>query len=379
MNLLIVCGGTAGHINPALAIAEEMQKRIPESNILFIGADKPLEKRLIPAAGFHLENIKMSGLSRSLSPRGIIRNIKAVRSLLKANKKSSKVIKEFSPDAVIGTGGYICYPVLKKAAKLKIPTFILEPNAYPGLTVRMLSQIVDKIFVAFNGMEDLFTSAKDSVVFTGTPLRKDFIKQMSSDADSNLTDSVGNTKPLVVSYWGSLGASEMNQMMVKFIERNIAENKFNHIHATGISSNANPLNSIKDTSREDINEPMVDIREYIDDMPSVMKAATIVLSRAGASTIAELTALGKPAILVPSPNVTDNHQEKNAEQLNAVGGALMIRESECTGDTLFDIVSSTVYDKTRLEKMSTAQKTLSVEDASERIINIILDSTEKSA
>ena len=147
--ILFVCGGSAGHVNPALAIAEEFRKRLPEAIILFIGADKTLEKRLIPNAGFQLENIKMSGLRRGFSPGDILHNVKTVLNLISASLKANKLLKEFSPDAVIGTGGYICYPVLKRATKRRIPTFLLEPNAYPGLTVKMLDKAVDKIFVTY--------------------------------------------------------------------------------------------------------------------------------------------------------------------------------------------------------------------------------------
>jgi len=376
LNILFVCGGTAGHINPALAIAEEMQRRIEDCNILFVGADKALEKRLVPAAGFNLENIKMSGLSRRLSPRGIIHNFKAVCSLLKANRTAKNIIKKFSPDAVIGTGGYICYPVLKRAGKSGIPTFVLEPNAYPGLAVKMLAPIVDKIFVTYKGMESKFKRPEGVVNFTGTPLQSQFISSLTSNNDPvNVNE---NKKPLVVSYWGSLGASKMNTMMSQFIKRNIDENKFDHIHATGVNTSKNDLlESLKDTGIESITEPVIDIREYIEDMPSVMSRATIVLSRAGASTLAELTALGKPAILIPSPNVTDNHQEENANQLQSAGGVLMIRESECSGDLLFDTVASLVYDEAKLIEMSDAQKSISTLDAAKRVVDIVLKTVRR--
>jgi len=373
MNVLIVCGGTSGHINPAIAIAEEIQRRLPESKIQFIGADKSLEKRLIPKAGFPLENIKMSGLSRGIKPRDIIHNVKAVINLVKADVKSRKIIKEFSPDAVIGTGGYICYPVLKRAARYGVSTFILEPNAYPGLAVRMLSPIVDKIFVTYRGMEDVFKRPEGVVVFTGTPLQKKFLESVIEGSDS-CNGITNNDKPLVVSFWGSLGASEMNKMMLQFIKRNVEEKRFNQIHATGVNDSKEKLiESLNNMGIDNANESEIDIREYIENMPSVMNAATLILSRAGASTIAEITALGKPAILIPSPNVTDNHQESNAKRLQEAGGVVMVKESECDADKLYNLVISLIDDKTKLEEMSNAQKSLSIHDASEKIVNIIID------
>jgi len=368
MNFLIVCGGSAGHINPALAIAEELRKRLPESDILFAGADKTLEKRLIPEAGFKLTNIRMSGLRRGISPRDIIHNIKTAGNLLAAGNKAKKLLKEYKPAKVIGTGGYICYPILKKAAKLGVPTYVLEPNAFPGLAVRMLSAVADKVFVTYKGTEDRYKYPK-RVVFTGTPLRTEFFAKKNLDKTSNECK-----KPLVISYWGSIGASGMNNIILEFIKRNAEENRFDHIHATGVSGSVDEMKKRLNTMGvSEIIPPAIDIREYITDMPSVMSRADIVLSRAGASTIAELTALGKPAILIPSPNVTENHQEENARQLQAAGGAVMILENECTGDILYNKVVSILDDKNELSRMSNAQKSLSVQDAAARVIENVLE------
>ena len=368
MKFLFVCGGSAGHINPALAIAEELRRKRPESGILFVGADKTLEKRLIPDAGFDLVNIRMSGLRRGLSPGDIVHNIKTAGNLFAASSKSTKLMKEYKPDAVIGTGGYICYPVLKKAAKTGIPTFVLEPNAYPGLAVRMLSDVVDKVLVTYEGTKAGYRRP-ERVVYTGTPLRNEFFKTENSTCIPDRMD-----KPLVISYWGSLGAAGMNNMITEFIKLNYGEQKFNHIHATGAGTTTEDMKvRLKDLGVSEIKPPIVDIREYIDDMPSVMRSAEIVLSRAGASTIAELTTLGKPAVLVPSPNVTENHQEENAKQLENAGGAVMIRESDCTGEILYRTIVSLLGDKDRLDSMASAQKSLSVPDAAAKTVDIVLE------
>jgi len=377
MKFLIVCGGSAGHINPAVAIAEELRQKSPESEILFAGADKPLEKSLIPEAGFDLVNIKMSGLRRGFSPSDIIHNIMTVWNLFIASFKSSKLIKEFEPDAVIGTGGYISYPVLKKARKKSKRTYVLEPNAYPGLAVRMLDGIVDKIFVTYKGLEGKY-KYPEHVVYTGTPLRSGFSSSNTAageiaTCENTLHTSEKSELPLVVSFWGSVGAAGMNSKIVDFIARNIKERKFKHIHSAGISGSAVAMKErLNNMGITEAAAPIADIREYINDMPSIMREADIILSRSGASTIAELTALGKPAILIPSPNVTENHQEENARQLQKAGGAVMILEKDCTGDTLFETVASLLNSKDELEKMSKAQKSLSISDAAARIADIVL-------
>jgi len=371
MNFLFVCGGSAGHINPALAIASRLRRTLPESDILFVGADKLLENRLVPDAGFDLVNIKMSGLRRGFSAADIIHNLKTARNLTAAKFKSAGLIKKYKPAAVIGTGGYICYPVLKKAAKRGIPTFVLEPNAYPGLAVRMLSAFVDKVFVTYKGLENRY-KRPERVVYTGTPLRNEFFT-----IESSPTANGRKEKPLIVSYWGSLGATGMNKMILTFIEMNLKDGRFNHIHATGVDGSAEMMiKQLESRGVSGISAPAADIREYIEDMPSVMKSADIIISRAGASTIAELTALGKPAILIPSPNVTENHQEENARELQKAGGVLMIKEKECTGEILYNTVLSLIDNIAELDKMSKAQMLLSVPDAADKIVDIVLRGTK---
>lgn len=379
MTFLLVCGGTAGHINPALAIAAELRRIMPNSKILFVGAGKELEKRLIPHAGFHLVNIKMSGLKRGVSPDEIIYNARTLRYLITAGFKAEKLIRRFAPNAVIGTGGYICYPILRKAAQFGIPTVIHGSDAVPGLTTKMLSSTVDKVLVSFPGLEELYRRP-ERVVFTGTPVRSEFcpstarvIKQNAITPEDAVVRDHG-AKPLVVSFWGSQGAEYMNEAISEFIKLNIDKGQFDHIHATGKAGGVQEM--MKRLKRLGVPDDLplgIEIREYIDDMPSVMAAADIVLCRAGASTLAELTMLGKPAVLAPSPYVTNNHQEENAKQIQKAGGAIMILEKDCTGARLFDEVSTLLNDKDTLKKMSEAQKTLATPDAVEKIVKIVLE------
>jgi len=365
MRFLLVCTGTAGHINPALGIAAELKKRIPQSKLLFVGADRAMEKRLIPEAGYDLVNIKMSGLRRSFKPEDIFYNLKTLINTMVAGSKSKSLLKNFKPDAVIGTGGYICYPVLSKAVKLQIPAFIHESNANPGLTVKMLSQIVDKVFIAFKDSENLYKKP-ENVIYTGTPLRKEFYEPAETDEISKPDE-----KPLVVSFWGSLGAERMNDMMPEFIKRNLDNDSFRHIHATG--SGADRLtSSLGEPGVTDISSPMIDLREYIENMPAVMKAADLILCRAGGITCAELIALGKPAVIIPSQYVPDNMQAANAKQLSSVGGAAVISEEDLTGGILFETVSDLLKDKEKLGQMSLALKSISVPNSAEKIVDIVM-------
>ena len=370
MKFLFTCGGTAGHINPAIALADEMRRIVPDSKILFIGSDRRLENKLIPEAGYDIDNITISGFERGMSPNKLIRNMKTFKNLATAAAQSAEIIGRFKPNAVIGTGGYVCYPVLKKAAQRGIPTFIHESNAVPGLTTKLLSGLVDKVLVAFPDVAHLY-KRPDKVAFTGTPIRAGFSPQSKNDARLLLGI---DGRPLVVSFWGSLGAERMNEIIADFVALNIESRLFNHIHATGGGeADADAvIKRVLDKSAG-INIPQwVDIRAYIYNMPSVMAAADLILCRAGASTIAELTYMGKPAIIVPSPYVPNNHQEKNAMQLGKTGGAVVIGERECTGALLFQKAKSLLKNKGELTAMSAAMKGAGVQDSAKKIAELII-------
>ena len=366
MKFLFACGGTAGHINPALAIAAELLRSDRESDFLFVGAGRELENRLIPSAGYKLVNIRMSGLKRGVSPADLVYNLKTVRNLTAANKQAAKIIRGFEPDAVIGTGGYICYPVLRAASKMRIPGFIHESNAVPGLTTKLLNPYVDKVFVSFPGLEGSYRRP-DKVIFTGTPVREGFGAPVPESEGPEVV-----RKPLVLSFWGSLGAEHMNEVMEEFIKLNVERGLFDHIHVTGKGSDTGLTKILAEGSGVSGQlPPGIDIREYIDDMPSVMPVADIVMCRAGGSTIAELSAAGKPAVLIPSPYVTNNQQEENAKHVRMAGGAVVIHEKDCTGGMLFDVVSSILQDREKLESMSSAQKALRAPGAASNIAGIV--------
>ena len=372
MNFLFVCSGTAGHINPALAVATELRTRIPDSEILFVGADRVLEKKLIPQSGFKVVNIKMSGLRRGFSPGDIIYNLNTAKNILTASRESSKLIKSFKPDIAIGTGGYICYPVLRKAAKLGIPTLIHDSNAVPGLTTKLLSGVVDKVLVSFPNQEKLYKKP-ERVVFTGTPIRKDFIS-----ASDNKSPRTENDRPLVVSFWGSLGAERMNEVIAEVIMLNIKHREFDHIHAVGEKDGVLEIKNIlkqKGVKGVDTLPAGIQVIKYIDDMPALMTAADLIICRGGGSTVAELMEMSKPAIIIPSPYVANNEQEYNAQQLRKAGGAILLKEKVCTGKKLYEEVTSLLSDKNLLASMSESLKQLTAPNATTNVVDLVLAMT----
>ena len=369
MRFLFVCGGTAGHINPALAIAGKLRELLPDSKFLFVGTDREMEKKLIPAEGFELETIKTTGFTRGISLDAVKSNIQMLKNLSISERQSERILKRFKPHVAIGTGGYVCYPILKKAAAMGIPTALHESNAIPGLTTKMLAGKVGKIMVAFPEAGKSY-KYPDKVVVTGTPVRGSFNTVTKEEAKKLL--GVEN-KPLVVSFWGSLGASVMNDYTADFIKLNSENRTFFHIHATGGgTAGLDKMRSRLETRGVMKNKIYADIRPYIVDMGTVMTAADLVMCRAGASTIAELTAKGKPSILVPSPNVTNNHQEMNARAVERVGGARVILERDCSGELLYNMAAELVADKDTMRKMSESAEKIGVKDSAGMIADIVL-------
>lgn len=369
MRVIFTCGGTGGHINPALAVAKLLQSKRPSSEILFVGAQDGMENTLVPLEGFRLETIKISNFQRKITPVSIAHNLKTGVNMVGSLSKASKIIKEFKPDVILGTGGYASYPTLKKGAELGIPTAVLEANAVPGLATRLVANSVNKILVGFEESRSAF-SHPERVVTVGNPVREEFIYTKSADAKKKLGL---DERPLVVSYWGSLGAREMNKIIARFIKLKSTNDSFWHIHATGSYGWRWMPDYVKGLGVDLESCPTIDMREYIYDMPTVMNAADLVICRAGASTLSEISACGKPSIIVPSPNVTDNHHEKNARILEQRGAARVILEKDCTGDILYSEVVSLLADKTRLDDMKTAVCSVAILDSTERIYNVICE------
>ena len=361
MNILFTCGGTAGHINPAVALARLFQARHPGCKVLFVGADGGMETRLVPQEGFDLKTVTISSFYRSLSPAAIKHNLGTLVNLNRSKKQAQAILDEFKPDLVVGTGGYASFPVVKAAAKRGIPTAVHESNAVPGLTTKTLSKVVDAVMVGFEDSRAHYDNP-EKVVVTGTPVRGDFFRYTRQEARAQL--GLTDDKPLLLSFFGSLGAEVMNGYMSEFFKLE-QENgfPFHHIHGAGRNYDA-----MKETSPE---SPMLDLRPYIYDMPLVCAAADLVICRAGASTIAELAAIAKPAILVPSPNVTADHQTKNARVLSQHGGAVLLPESECSGAVLYETASAILTDPAKRDGMVRALSSQAITDAAEQIYQVL--------
>ncbi len=363
MKVLFACGGTGGHINPAIAVAKVLRERRPDAEICFAGAKGGMETRLVPAEGFSLECVDIDGFDRRVSFSSIMHNAKNIKKIAASLKWARELIEKLRPDVVIGTGGYASFPVLYTAAKRKIPTLIHESNAYPGLTTRLLSKYVSKVLVNFEASAE-YISCKEKVAVVGTPIREDMIYKDKKEARTELGV---DERPLIVSFWGSLGAREMNKYIAEFFALECKNSKWQHIHATGQFGYKWMPDYVKEQGVNLDDYKNIDMRDYITDMPRVMAAADLIMCRGGASTLSEITALGKPAIIVPSPNVSANHQEKNARELEKVGGAVVVLEKDCSGELLYKTAEGILEDRARLKDMSDALNSIAILDATQRI------------
>ena len=369
MKVIFTCGGTGGHINPAIAVAKILKERRPECEILFVGADDGMETRLVPREGFRLETLTISNYLRSLKPSAIWHNIQTVSTIRKALKRAEQIIRDFQPDVIVGTGGYASFPMLKMGTKLGIPTALHEANAVPGLATRMVCDKVDKIMVSFEESRKEYKNA-DRVVAVGMPVREEFVFTKRNEARKELKL---DGRPLIVSAWGSLGAREMNKKIARFMKRECEDGLFHHVHATGSFGWRWMPDYVKEQGVELEKQDMVVMQEYIYNMPTLMAAADVMISRAGASTLNEIAAAGVPCIIVPSPNVTNNHQEKNARILERRGAAMVIREEGCDGDSLYEAAKALLTDAPRLDAMRKALREMAVVDSASRICQIILE------
>ena len=374
MRFVLTCGGTAGHINPALAVAGRLKELMPESRFLFLGAEGKMEMDLVPRAGYEIRPLKITNISRGRSLSAVMHNVDTVKNVLASEREARGILKEFQPDAVIGTGGYVCFPVLAAAAKLRIPTLVHESNALPGLTTRMLADRVDAILVGFEESRKHYRSP-EKVTVTGTPVRGEFARYTRESARAEL--GLDPREPLVVSVWGSLGSGHMNHILLDMLPMLRGQRRFRMIHSVG-SRDHKEFQECLAQQKLDPADCNVDAREYIFDMPRVMAAADLILCRAGASTLAELTYMGKPVLIVPSPNVTDNHQEKNARVLEQAGGAKVFLEGEFEAESLLREIERLLESPGELGAMSGAMRALSVPDATDKIVDQILSLTGKA-
>lgn len=374
MNVIFTCGGTGGHINPAIAVANILREQDPGANILFIGAKGGMEEELVPKAGYELKGLPSSGFSRKLTPKGVAHNIAGVLKIGSALVQARKIIRQFKPDVILGTGGYASFPALRMGARMGIPTCVHESNAVPGMATRLVADKVDKILVCFPESGKAY-GQQEKVEVVGMPIRREFIYTRRADARRELGL---DDRPLIVSAFGSQGAREMNKAMADFMKLESDDNvPYQHIHATGSYGWRWMPELMKEKGVDFEKQPGLDMREYIYNMPTVMAAADLFISRAGAGSCNEIAAAGVPCILIPSPNVTDNHQEKNARVLERLGGCKVILESECTGARLYEEAKQLLADEPRRKKMRQALLGAAVPDSAERICEIIMNLARK--
>ena len=346
MRVLMSGGGTGGHINPALAIADTIKQNDPTAEIAFVGTKRGKEVELVPRAGYPLHFVEIRGIERSLS----LKNLKTVYYILTAPGKAAKLIDEFKPDIVIGTGGYACWPTLAAAAKKGIPTIVHESNAIPGLAVKKLQMQVDKILVNFEHTADKLRAPKEKIVRVGNPLRGGFGSYTSQYAKKKL--GIEQYMHVVICFGGSLGAAALNENGKKFmIECAKSHPEILYVHAAGVRY----YDSMKaDCAALGVDEcSNVKLLDYIHDMPLWMSAADVVIARAGAMTISELALMNKACILIPSPNVVDDHQYKNAKVLADKDAAVLIRESDMGENSYTNAILKLLGDAAKLELLRT--------------------------
>lgn len=367
MRVLVTGGGTGGHVNPGLAIANTIKENDPGAQIAYVGTPRGIENKLVPAAGYKLYHVDVMGLRRKLTPA----NIKAAYLALTSPHKAKKIIEEFNPDIVIGTGGYVSWPVVKAACGMGIPTALHESNAVPGMAVRMLSGSVDRIYLNFEeAASGLDENAKKKVLRVGCPLLSNGSGFSREDAFEKLGIPKG-TDTYVLSFGGSMGAEKVNDAVFTLMERCTGgKSGVRHTHATGSIEKDIAAGWFKERGLDKYDN--LELLEYIYDMPYRMAAADIVISRAGAMTIAELARAGKCAVLIPSPNVTDNQQYKNAKVLADKGAAILIPEDENTGETLVREVSRLLAEPGLRKSLESNIAVLGKDDANKLIYNDIV-------
>lgn len=346
MKVIIAAAGTAGHINPGIAIANKIKQEEKDSEIIFIGTTRGLENDLVPRAGYELKTIEAYGLSKKLS----IENLKKLYRTFKGLGEAKKIMKEFKPDIVIGTGGYICGATIASAHSLHIPTILHESNAFPGKAVKMLAKKTDTILVSFKEAIPRIKNAKN-VIFTGTPVKvKKQIYGINEKCRILKEIGLKETKPIILVSGGSQGAQKINDSIVDIIKNKLNRN-YQMIWATG-PKQYDRIKEKLEGNHENINQiEGMKIVPYIYNMEEVMNVADVMIGRAGAMTVTEISNLGKPSILIPLPNVSHNHQLYNAKVLENIEAAKIVLNEELTGRKLNDVIEEIILDKSKMQKM----------------------------
>ena len=360
LKVIVSGGGTGGHIFPAIAIAKSLENKVSDIELLFVGAKDRMEMQKVPEAGYKIEGLWISGFQRSFSRRNLMFPFKLISSVI----KSMKIVRRFKPDLVIGTGGFASGPLLFAASRMGIPSVIQEQNSYPGITNKVLSKYVNKVCVAYDNMERFFP--KDKIIFTGNPIRKAILNFKDKREEGKKIFGVNNGKITILVVGGSLGARTINESIKESISE-FANNELNLIWQTGTSFGDVAKNIIEDINIDGISSHM-----FIREMDLAYAAADIIVSRAGAIAISELCFVGKPILLVPSPNVAEDHQTQNAQSLVNKNSALMVKDVE-SRLKLVEEIKSLSENKDLQEKLSRNIKKLAVKDAADRIADLSLE------
>lgn len=355
IRIIISGGGTGGHIFPAVSIANAIKEQHPEAEILFVGAEGRMEMQRVPAAGYQIIGLPVAGFDR----KHLLKNICVLIKLMKSQIKARRIIKEFKPDAAVGVGGYASGPTLKVAGSMGIPTLIQEQNSYAGVTNKLLAKKACKICVAYEGMERFFDKGK--IILTGNPVRQNLLNQQMSREDAIRSFNLDPTKKTVLIVGGSLGARTINNCVLNGLDQ-IRQSGVQFIWQTGKFY----INEAKEKVGQAENYPMLHTTDFITDMAAAYSAADLVISRAGAGSISEFCLLGKPVILVPSPNVAEDHQTKNALALVAKDAALYIKDAEAS-EKLLKTAIETVQQPETLKKLSTNIAKLAFKDSANTI------------
>lgn len=364
MRIIIAGGGTAGHINPGIAIAKYIESKKPDSDILFLGTEKGLEKDLVPREGFKIQFIKARGFSRKISLDIFL----TFKDMISGYLEAKKIIKDFKPLILVGTGGYVCLPAVLAASRLKIPTLIHEANSFPGVANRILGRLVDAVAISFGDTEKYFKGAR-RIIFTGNPVREEIIS--TSKTDVRNIEGIDKGIPLVLVFGGSRGAQRINEAIVEIVKLNSGNLPYNMVFATGQNQYGLIIKRLEDSGLALGELKNIKIVPYIFDMAKYMAAADLVISRAGAITISEITAIGLPSILIPFPYATENHQEFNARTLEKQGAAIVVLEKDLSAEVLSQQITSLVNNKEQLVRMSKNARKMGILDASEKIREVI--------
>ncbi len=362
MKVLLSGGGTGGHVYPAIAIANRIKEDYPDAEILFVGTAKGIESEIVPKYGYNIETVTVQGFKRKID----LDNVKRVFKLFKGLEQSRKVVKRFKPDIVIGTGGYVSGPVLFNASMSKIPTVIHEQNSFPGVTNKILSKMVTRVLTSFEDSHKRFPEAsQEKLVLTGNPVRKEILVSRKNISRRKL--GISEDKKMVLCYGGSGGSRKINEAM-KLVIENMVKDDVAFIFATGKAY-------FEDFSKEISNlslKPYQKVVPYLEDMANALSASDLVIGSAGAISLAEITALGKPSIIIPKAYTAENHQEYNAKSIEKQGGGIAILEKNLTPNSLNEAVFKLLGDKDALLDMANASKAIGKPEAIDLIYNEIV-------